>query len=443
MPVIDYSRFDNIVDSDDEECAKPPVRQQIKPAAKFAAKPAAKPAAQPAAKSAECSVIAHAPQLAEGATPAKSAPPAQTRDADPPVAVESGPRLVGVLSSHVGNHHRLARLGQLFYSVGAQTQKLSAFFVVWSAPEALVPSVELELDRLAVALQPSPLRSLRQTRRTSQCYDLRWLHDELLDREPPGTWLLFTDDDDLWGPQRVRAYLGHIHRHAGQPGVTAVCATHKVRPASRSKIAQSPQEVDAHLKSGDAKHCGGVRVEEEFFDFACPRESLGQFLAMCNEETLLHPFCDLRLTRFLSEYVHGGKVMYFATDKPGTPWVYYYSTAHRTPEDDAAYSFDSAQDQASAVVKPRDEDRTEAAELCKQLHGSKPSQEQLEEMLEFVSTLRQNTEAMLIRHFPDEPMKTAEMRRIAVGQAQGELHAMRVAERLARQACGRFGIQLV
>ena len=49
-------------------------------------------------------------------------------------------------------------------------------------------------------------------------------------------------------------------------------------------------------------------MEEEFFDFACPAESLGVFLKMCNEETLLHPYCDLRFSRFLQEYYAGGKV---------------------------------------------------------------------------------------------------------------------------------------
>lgn len=49
---------------------------------------------------------------------------------------------------------------------------------------------------------------------------------------------------------------------------------------------------------------------EEFFDFACPASSLGVFLDMCNDETLLHPFCDLRFSRFLQEYYQGGKVMY-------------------------------------------------------------------------------------------------------------------------------------
>lgn len=50
-------------------------------------------------------------------------------------------------------------------------------------------------------------------------------------------------------------------------------------------------------------------TRQEFFDFACPTGSLGAFLEICNDETLLHPFCDLRFTRFLQEYYEGGKVM--------------------------------------------------------------------------------------------------------------------------------------
>merc|ERR1719463_685838 len=111
----------------------------------------------------------------------------------------------------------------------------TGFFMVWSAPDALVPAVEVLLDRLRPALgrRGALVKTLRQTKRTSQFYDIRWLHDELLSKEPAGTWLIFTDDDDLWGPERVRAYRAVIAAHAPTPGVTAVCATHKVRPLNR------------------------------------------------------------------------------------------------------------------------------------------------------------------------------------------------------------------
>jgi len=56
---------------------------------------------------------------------------------------------------------------------------------------------------------------------------------------------------------------------------------------------------------------------QEFFDFACPASSLGVFLEMCNDQTLLHPFCDLRFSRFLQEYYQGGKVMQLGPDMPG------------------------------------------------------------------------------------------------------------------------------
>eukprot|EP00435_Cladocopium_sp_Y103_P029961 s685_g7.t1 len=270
-------------------------------------------------------------------------------------------RLCGVLSSHVGDEKRLRRLRQCLESV------------VWSSPESLVA-------------------------------------EEHISKEPDNTWLLFSDDDDLWGPERLRLYGIIIDQHGRVPGVTAVCATHKVRPKDPKKVAMTPKEVQQQLK-GDAMHCGGVHQEEEsmakgvwghfwlgckpqslaesqeFFDFACPASSLGVFLEMCNDKTLLHPFCDLRFSRFLQEYYQGGKA------------------------------------------------------LCKQL-GGQPGSAKLQEMTDFVAALRQNIEAILIRHFPESPMKTGEMKRIAVGQAQGQVFALKLAEKLAREACSTFGVRL-
>ncbi|CAK9096424.1 unnamed protein product, partial [Durusdinium trenchii] len=249
------------------------------------------------------------------------------------------------------------------------------------------------------------VKTLRQDRRTSQFYDIRWLYqdgnapgeqalhtcgthrEEYISKEPPNTWLLFSDDDDLWGPERVRLYGAVVDRHGRQPGVTGVCATHKVRPKHRTDVATSASMVEQQLAKGAAMHCGGVHQEEEpvhpdagggvngletrskatrqeFFDFACPTGSLGAFLEICNDETLLHPFCDLRFTRFLQEYYEGGKVMYFPTDQTN-PWVYYYSTAYRSPEDAATYEQFVKQDQASrldagTVVRSRKEDRMRA-----------------------------------------------------------------------------------
>jgi len=166
-------------------------------------------------------------------------------------------------------------------------------------------------------------------------------------------------------------------------------------------------------------------------------------LKICNDETLLHPFADLRFTRFMSEYHQGGKVMYFPTNTVN-PWVYYYSTAYRTPEDLEAFEQFEAQDQASTVVKVHEEDRVHARELVKlSMGGLEPSAEDLHEMIDFVSTLRQNIDGVLIRNFPEEPLTVQEMKRVAVGQCQGMPLALKIAEKLARQSCKRFDIKLV
>ncbi|CAJ1375767.1 unnamed protein product [Effrenium voratum] len=358
----------------------------------------------------------------------------------PPLSAEL--RVCGVLSSHVGDEQRLRRLQNCLASAAQGPglgPGLAAFFAVFSAgSEALASAAEKALEALRAALAPRPVRWLRQTERGSQFYDLRVLFREVLAKEPAGTWLLFSDDDDLWGPARVPIYYSVIDQHARKSGVTAVCATHKVRPKDRRKVAATQQEVGKHLKSGDAVICGGVHQEEEFFDFACPCESLGVFLEMCNEETLRHPFCDLRFTRFLQEYYEGGKAMYIPTDK-AEHWVYYYATAYRVPEDRDTYEQFVAQGQASTVVRTISSDREEAQELCKQM-GGKAGEKDLAEMTDFVAALRQNIEAIIIRQrlvgplfmdtprFPEVPMKVGEMKRIAVGQLQGQLFALRALE---------------
>lgn len=353
--------------------------------------------------------------------------------------------LAGVLSSHVGDRARFLRLKACLKSVAQQSVRLDAFYVVWSAQDLLAAEVEQLFADVAEQLRPTPLHVLRQTKRTSQFFDIKWLYDELISKcQSQDAWLLFTDDDDLWSKDRVKLYRATIGAYAplgSSQLVTAVCATHKVRPVHRSHVASCPEEVEEDLAAGRAKHCGGVHVEEEFFDFACRSESLGAFLAMCNQETLLHPFCDLRFSRFLQEYYEGGKVIYFPTDKPNS-WVYFYATAHRSPDDAEAYEQFAGQDQASTVVRGRAEDRAEALEMCRAFRKGRGDVEpqELAEMTEFVAGLRQNIEAILIRHFPETPLTLGELKRIAVGQIQGQLFAAQLAVKLGRQACERFGV---
>mmetsp|Transcript_53626 Transcript_53626/g.96367 ORF Transcript_53626/g.96367 Transcript_53626/m.96367 type:complete len:452 (-) Transcript_53626:76-1431(-) len=375
-------------------------------------------------------------------TEQRSQEPSGRKLPDPP-ATGTKFQVSGVLSTHIGDDFRLKRLGYCFNSIKQQTRRLAAFFVVWSAPERIASEVEALLEDLRSAISPTPVLALRQTKKTSQFYDIRWLYNELIVKEPRETWLIFTDDDDLWGPERVRSYLTVISQHAPSAGVTAICAQHKVRPSHRDKVANSVEEVQRQLASGAASHCGGVHWTEEFFDFACPSWQLGAFLATCNDDTLLHQFADLRFTRFMSEYYEGGKVIYFPTDQADR-WTYYYSTAFRRPEDQEAFDQFEAQNQASTVVTTRPEDKEEALQVHLEMSmGKAPSREELESMTEFVSGLRQNIDAMLIRHFPEDPMKTGEMKRIAIGQIQGQAWAGRLAQKLALQSCKRFGIRLV
>merc|ERR1712113_1068399 len=135
--------------------------------------------------------------------------------------------------------------------------------------------------------------------------------------------------------------------------------------------------------------------------------------------------------------------MYVPTDNVSNPWVYYYSTAYRTPEDDACFDQFDAQDQASTVVKVRSEDVELATSLCKKATGGRePPPEYLAQMVDLVSSLRQNIDGVLIRQFPEDVLSIAELKRIVEEQCSENPIALQIGEDLARQSCHRFGITL-
>ena len=54
-----------------------------------------------------------------------------------------------------------------------------------------------------------------------------------------------------------------IEQHGRLPGVTAVCATHKLRPAHHRRVALTVKDVERQMREGEAIQCGGVHQEED------------------------------------------------------------------------------------------------------------------------------------------------------------------------------------
>ena len=254
------------------------------------------------AQAAACAASSAATSAATSAASGSSAP------APAPLPVVGGECVVALLASHISSRRRLKYLEQCLRSIAAQQIPPAALYLSWYADDAHAAAV-----LAAFEAQPLPMRfvPLRQAERLSQYEHLhRALQRAEPDLLPPATstWLIFSDDDDMWHPRRTElvrlACAAHPSAHALSLGVYAHPTTETTREAA------SATEVDRALDAQAASIWLGAA---EIFQFAVRPRALAQFLRSEPRCVQRHKFCDVRFSQYLRHQLDG-KAAYVALD---------------------------------------------------------------------------------------------------------------------------------
>lgn len=121
------------------------------------------------------------------------------------------------------------------------------------------------------------------------------------------TWLLLTDDDDLWHPQRSMMYAGALRaasRSAARDRVLAVVIPHYI-DADAAHEAVSPMCVDLLVRAKAAAVRSLVKPGEECMGsgeawcYSMRLGTLAQFLAAADPCVVSHVYWDLCFVKFL------------------------------------------------------------------------------------------------------------------------------------------------
>jgi len=151
----------------------------------------------------------------------------------------------------------------------------------------------------------------------------------------------FSDDDDLWSPQRIQ--LIHAECHAAAHSTSALLCRRKARPAPKGNSCERQVEpedaayVHFLLASGEAVLCDSDRNvlelgkgessqsfhRAEYFDYCLRFEVLSRFLRLAPAGLLAHTLCDLGFTRWIKDNC---SVRRFEPSEP-SEWVYWYGRA--------------------------------------------------------------------------------------------------------------------
>ena len=271
-------------------------------------------------------------------------PPATTPDVGLAVAstpaASSPPPMVAFCASHVSSLRRLKALKEMVASWAGQAHGIPLHVSVSSVVD-VAPVTHRAIERLlaehgglrvtytgaVVRSQFEHFRALATSLRTTT----------------KDAWVIFSDDDDVWHPQRTLHYLAGINN-----GLASNCPQRiisvKVLGTVTGELEQGTSDaVELALDRGDMQAMDGT--EDELWMYACRMSSLLDFVDRAASSLLESRYCDMYLLQYL-RYSEGYDRVIVPLKFPAARWSYAYRDVPRLErltsraEDDEAFTND-------------------------------------------------------------------------------------------------------
>ena len=241
----------------------------------------------------------HSPDAAVMSSSASASGTASSwRERTRPLIARDGCCLGVLLASHISSKQRLTYLQQTLSSIAAQASPAPDMLVLsWYADESVASDVAAALRAIRL---PMRFRCLRQKTRLSQYCHLREAlaaFELEAPRDASKTWLCFSDDDDLWHPQRARLYRLACARASSPPLLDILAFGVYAYPVDQAaQAARTATQVDRSL---DARQAGIWLGACEVFQYAVRPTLLAAFLRAEPEAVLRHRFADVRFATWM------------------------------------------------------------------------------------------------------------------------------------------------
>ena len=209
--------------------------------------------------------------------------------------------LVGMCASHIASgtagEMRLHCLKQMITSVANQSTRLP-FYLSISTDESVSDTVRGEIESLVES--DAMIHVTWAPSRASQFNHFERLALRLKEEghDPDETWLLFSDNDDLWHPDRSQAYRDVI-ASSSDPArssrrLAAVCfdiCAGNTRLGEDKDFASAADVSESLLSQGAYLYGDGPQsLTHEYYEYAVPLAVLLQFVDSSGQMLLQHRF---------------------------------------------------------------------------------------------------------------------------------------------------------
>ena len=222
---------------------------------------------------------------------------------------------------------RLLTLEEMMASWGRQSERVKLFLSV-SVDAIMVDATTAALERLR-AEHGDWLHTRMFTAKRSQFEHYLALAMQAKEMLGSKVWVMFSDDDDVWHPERTAKYWecaraldsgGDAMKGANGEPVLAMRDGRAVAGDLPPGIPGTAEAVDAALEAGTAmKMLTGPN--DEYWIYACRLPTLLDFVMRASPRLLRCPFCDMYLVKY---FKRTGYAVMEQAPETGVGWSYAY-----------------------------------------------------------------------------------------------------------------------
>lgn len=241
--------------------------------------------------------------------------------------------ILALMAVHMSSTARYEHFRSCLKSIEDQTVA-PTLAISWSATNEEIASKVRAL--LEVARPGCCKICLEQPRRLSQFQHYRILTERLAATQSASTpcWVVFSDDDDFWDPQRIEACA---HEAGGCDAMSSVqsvvfpwFATRPdgIRPSSVEDIEDGIRKGVVQTKGGlsqeERKGATVQSSEDEYWMYVVRLQVHEKFFEQASDTLLACEFCDMAYKSFVRSFggIDGGAIS--ICFHPGLPWMYFY-----------------------------------------------------------------------------------------------------------------------
>lgn len=203
-------------------------------------------------------------------------------------------RIICCIASHIDSIERFLCFKELWQSIKSQLKYPS--FILISVSNS--PELEQDLNEFLQNLRSCFNIKIVRSKKQSQFQHYKQLLPELR-KLPDTTWIIFSDDDDIWHKRRIMSYS----------------KTLDLPPSTSPGFIQS--YLHGKMEDGEIKCVTSNYVN--YVDFLCRIKDVITFLERCSENVLSNRFCDVFFRRYI-ELLHGKNSMVVNSDSDN--WMY-------------------------------------------------------------------------------------------------------------------------